>query len=329
MSRKNWKLLFQEKALFLKLLESDSGKLTRAEALVLVQGEGRRLDDLVRAGWILILEEEVFSGAGLMLVNNFHDSSLAELTSMWEWSKEQLQEDITKMEMSESLQLREQAGALVFEKLVALRSWTFLLHAAILEESQSDGEKIATEFDSLAGELRSVTLRSSGFPEWEVAQWQLIDFLEERAAYLRVGEGPEDSDRLRKLRAISRLREEELLYETNLESIVKSGDFLLLHKKLGIVSWPFFPLQEKNQNPSHGTAEIQVEKHESSSENLSQEWRISGLDLASFLEKNAVGMHLTEEEKLETFSRILAESGEGVVWKKDSSGKKWEVWPGN
>lgn len=329
MSQKNWKHLFQEKALFLKLLENDSGKLTRAEALLLVQGEGRRLDDLVRDRWIIILEEDVFPGAGLMLANQFRDSSFRELKTMWEANKEQLQEAIVKMGNAESLRLREQLGALVFEKLVTLRPWAFLVHAAILEESRIEGEEVAKEFESLAAELRLVTLRSSGFLEWETVQWQLIDFLEERAAYLGIADEGNDSDRLRKLRTISMLREEELLYKTNLESIVKSGDFLLLHKKLGIVSWPFFPLQEKIQSSSQHVAEIKMEKHESTTESLIPEWKASGLDLLSFLDGNAAGMNLAEEEKLETFSRILAESGEGVMWKKDSSGTKWEVWPGN
>lgn len=329
MSQKNWKFLFQEKALFLQLLESDSGKLTRPEALALVQGEGRRLDNLVREGWILILDDDIFPGAGLMLANLFRDASLAEIKPMWVLSREQLRVEMVKMKDAQSLPLREQAGALVFERMIMTRSWAFLLHAAILQENHSDADHAAGEFESLAADLRSATLRSSAFPAWETAQWHLIDFLEERAAYLRMGDAGQDSDRVRKLRTISKLREEELFHKTNLESIVKSGDFLLLHKKLGIISWPFFPDQTSSQPPAQHVDNIQLEPHESFSENLIPEWKASGMDLLSFLEKNATEINFPEEEKLETFSRILAESGEGLIWKKDSSGAKWEVWPGN
>lgn len=329
MSQKNWKLLFQEKALFLKLMAIDAGKLTRQEALGLVQGEGRRLDELVREGWILILDEEIFPGAGLMLVQQFGEASLLELMPIWEMSCDQLLRTIAVMENAESLPLREQAGALVFDRMLLTRSWAFLLHAAILQESLSEAEVVAVEFESLATSLRSVILRSSGFPEWEMVHWQLIDFLEERASYLRLSDQGNASERLQKLKTISRLRREELPLATNLESIVASGDFLLLHKKLGIVSWPFFPSQEKIQPSAQHVANVQFEAHELSTENFIPEWRASGTDLLSFLDEKATERNLTQEEKLHTFSRILAESGEGIMWKKDSSGKKWEVWPVN
>lgn len=327
MSQKNWKLLFQEKALFLCLLESESGKLTRPEALALVQGEGRRLDDLVREGWILVLEEEIFPGAGLMVADGFHANSLIEVRQMWEMSKGQLEEAILQMTTSETLRLREQIGGLVFKRMVMLRAWAFLLHSAILEEDQGEGEKIAEEFKSLAENLRSVTLRSSGFPEWETTQWQLIEQLEARAAYLRMSNGDGDTDRLQKLKVFSRLGKEGILHRTNLESILKSEDFLLLHKKLGIVSWPFFPSNPENLH--NAVTDIQIDTKEALLEDMIAGWRESGLDLLTFLETNSDGEPVTEEEKLSTFSRILAESGEGLSWKKDSSGKKWEVWPGN
>lgn len=327
MSQKNWRLLFQEKALFMQLLESDSGKLTRAEALVLVQGEGRRLDELVREGWILIQEEDVYPGASLLVADVIRAFSLAETRQMWELSRRQLGEAIMKMEAAETPGLREQAGSLVFKKMGQLKSWAFLLHAAILQDDPGEGVVIAEEFDSIAAELRSKTLRSSGFPEWETTQWQLVDLLEERAAYLRIGDGNQDSDRLRKIKTLTRLRAEEALDHTNLESIVRSGDFLLLHKQLGIVSWPFFPLTAPDS--SEQVTEIQVERQELSLKDMITGWQASGLDLLTFLEKGDAGMNVTETQKLETFSRILAESGEGLIWKKDSSGKKWEVWPGN
>lgn len=330
MSQKNWKLLFQEKTFFLKLMESASGRLARSEALALVQGEGRRLDELVRSDWVLILDDNVFPGPGLIMARQFSGAdSTKELKALWDFSRQYLGQAMSEMRDAGELSEREKWGASVFERVVAIRTWTFLLHAAVLRENAEEAGMIALEFESLAGELRGATLRSSGSPEWEVEQWELIDFLEEQASFMRLGDQNQNSDRLQKLNTISSLQKEDIPLWTNLESLVESDDFLLLHKKLGVVAWPFFPPRENTTIPAVGQDSFQLTANESFPHDLIPQWKASGLDLLSFLGQRAAEMNVTEAQKLSTFSRILAESGEGLMWKKDLSGTRWEVWPGN
>lgn len=330
MSQKNWKLLFQEKALFLKLLESDSGKLSRPEALALVQGEGRRLDKLVRTGWILVLNDKILPGAALILAKQFPNSpSFAEQKAYWEVHIQQLLSVMSEMEATDLLPLREQKGTVVYENLMAIRSWAYLLQAASIEAGSLEKSKLALEFEALARKLRGATLRSSAFPAWEAEQWELIDFLEEQAAYLKVSEDTFSSQRLDKIKALSSFQPQEIEGSTNLKEIVESGDFLLLHQKLGVIAWPFLPTEVKVAPPAPRQDSVQFSSIKTILPDLILQWKDSGLDLLTFLREAATESDQSNEGILETFSRILAEPGEGVIWKKDASGQKWEAWPKN
>lgn len=330
MSQKNWKLLFQEKAFFLNLLESDSGILSRSEALGLLQGDGRRLDALVRSHWVLIIEDRVWPGPALVLASEFPTHpSVSEASTQWEILCQQLWKDVGEMARSQDLDQRSRAGSRVFQHLRSVRSWSFFLHAIVIQNQPEESARIAEAFEVVAARLRQATIRSSQFPAWEAAQWEVIDALEEQARALRVPAAASTDKRVQKLSAMTALTEEQLTQETNLKALVDSGDFLLLHKKLGIVAWPFVPSVEGNATSEPSISSFLVEQKHVQPDQLRERWKASGKHLQAFLEEYAQETALPEEEKLHLFSRILAESGEEIIWEKDATGKRWEVWPGS
>ncbi len=322
------RLLFQERSAIEKLLATPSFCIQDSKILAWLQGDGPRLDALIKAGILQRNQELIGPGPMLLLLDQGAEARNPESCHVhWRQTLTDLRAAVHQMEAAESNpDARLQAGKTAMRLLNRCRWWTLALTASVQQPSSPSWlEQRADEMKQAAREVQRWLLMHPAFPEWEEQQHLLTFDLDQAAALCRWQARTTADRRLEKIRRISQQRSSAEAKNIRLKESREGIPFLMLHQELGITTHPAPESGNHPSGPLYSLEEAPESIDMPDLTALAEAWQASGQHLFHFLQNSPLTRHLPESPRLSLMSSLMQQHMQQITWKKAPTGDAWEA----